>query len=162
MWYCCRGFIIGCCNVKLLRTAFRSVKSVHPFTIDAFVLLPEHLHCIWMLPPGDKEYPMRWNAIKNYFTRRCSKRYKSPPSLSQQRKRAQTIWQPRYWEHQIRDDRDFEKHCDYIHWNPVKHDLAPHPGNWSYSSFHRFVKLGIYPPDWSGYLGSVKDEGYGE
>ncbi len=93
-----RKFLCEPDNVELLRTAFRTVKSVHLFTIDAFVLLPEHLHCIWTLPPGDKDYAMRRNAVKNYFTRRCPNRYKSPPSLSQQRKRTQTICQPRYWQ----------------------------------------------------------------
>lgn len=75
-------------------------------------------HC-----PDDNDYPMRWNALK------------LPPSASQRRKRAQTIWQPRYWEHQIRDDRDFEKHCDYIHWNPMKHGLVSHPGAWPFRAF---------------------------
>ncbi len=157
-----RKFLCEPDNVELLRTAFRTVKSAHPFTIDAFVLLPEHLHCIWTLPPGDKDYPMRWNAIKNYFTRRCPVHCKLTTSPSQQRKRAQTVWQPRYWEHQIRDDRDFEKHCDYIHWNPVKHGLAPDPGNWPYSSFHRFVNLGLYAPDWAGCHWTVEEDDYGE
>jgi len=157
-----RKFLCEPDNVELLRTAFRTVKSIHPFTIDAFVLLPEHLHCIWTLPADDKNYSMRWNAIKNYFTRHCSDRYRLPASPSQKRKRAQTIWQPRYWEHQIRDDLDFEKHCDYVHWNPVKHGLVASPKDWPYSSFHRFVNLGIYPPNWGGYAGCVEDDGYGE
>jgi putative transposase len=157
-----RKFLCEPDNVELLRAAFRAVKSDHPFTIDAFVLLPEHLHCIWTLPQDDKDYPIRWNAIKNYFTRRCPGHYKSPPSTAQKRKRAQTVWQPRYWEHQIRDDRDFEKHCDYIHWNPVKHGLVFHPSHWPHSSFHRFVNLGIYLPDWTGYPVDVEDNGYGE
>jgi putative transposase len=157
-----RKFLCEPDNVELLRTAFRTVKSAHPFTIDAFVLLPEHLHCIWTLPPGDKNYPIRWNAIKNYFTRHCLAGYKSPQTLSQRRKRAQTVWQPRYWEHQIRDDLDFEKHCDYIHWNPVKHGLTSHPGDWPYSSFHNFVRRGIYPSDWTMITEAVKGDVYGE
>jgi len=157
-----RKFLCEPDNVELLRTAFRTVKLAHPFTIDAFVLLPEHLHCILTLPPGDKDYPMRWNAIKNYFTRRCLDLYKSSPTLSQKRKRAQTVWQPRYWEHQIRDEQDFEKHCDYIHWNPVKHALVTHPSHWPYSSFQRFVNLGIYPPNWTASSEGIEDDGYGE
>jgi putative transposase len=144
-----RKFLCEPDNVELLRQAFRTVKSAHTFTIDAFVL-PEHLRCIWTLLPDDHDYPMRWNAIKNYFTRRCPDALKLSLSPSQRRKRVQTIWQPRYWEHQIRDDRDFEKHCDYIHWNPVKHGLAANPGDWPYSSFHRFLRLGFYPPNWVG------------
>jgi REP element-mobilizing transposase RayT len=99
-------------NLQLLRTAFRLVKDRHPFTIDAFVLLPEHLHCIWTLPLGDKDYSMRWNAIKGHFTRHCAGNCKPAASASQQRKRAQAVWQPRFWEHQIRDEWDYEKHCD--------------------------------------------------
>jgi putative transposase len=131
-------------NLELLRTAFKLVKTRHPFTIDALVLLPEHLHCIWTLPPGDDDYSMRWNGIKGHFSRHCSGNYKIAPSASQQRKRAQTLWQPRFWEHQIRDERDYQKHCDYIHWNPVKHGLVGRVGDWPHSSIHRFVRLGLY------------------
>lgn len=157
-----RKFLCEPENVELLRAAFRTVKAEHPFTIDAFVLLPNHLHCIWTLPPGDWNYSMRWNVIKNFFTNHCSDMYKLPPSPSQQHKRAQTVWQPRYWEHQIRDERDFEKHCDYIHWNPVKHGLVSRVADWPYSSFHRFVRLGIYPPDWGGVTESSEDDDFGE
>jgi putative transposase len=142
--------------------AFRTVKSARPFTIDAFVLLPEHLHCILTLPPGDNDYPMRWNEIKNYFSRHCPDALKLPSAPSQRRKRAQTIWQPRYRAHQILDDRDFEKHCDYIHWNPAKHGLAYHPGVWTYSSFQRFVRLGLYQSNWAGLSGVEELDTYGE
>jgi putative transposase len=156
-----RKFLCEPENVEILRTAFRIVKAEHPFFIDALVLLPEHLHCLWTLPSGDKSYPKRWNAIKNYFTRHCAAEYKTPRSLSQRRKRAQTVWQPRYWEHLVRDERDFEKHCDYIHWNPVKHGLVTHPGDWPYSSFQRFVQRGLYPPNWTAVSGD-EDDHYGE
>ena len=149
-------------NREVLRTAFRMVKSHHPFTIDAFVLLPEHLHCIWTLPPGDADYSMRWNGIKGHLSRNCLDKYKSPPSAAQQRKRAQTVWQPRFWEHQIRDEWDYEKHCDYIHWNPVKHGLVSRVCDWPYSSFHRFVQLGIYPLDWAGTPESCVDFSNGD
>ncbi|MDD5034036.1 MAG: transposase [Methylococcaceae bacterium] len=149
-------------NVELLRAAFRTVKSRHPYTIDAFVLLPDHLHCIWTLPLDDEDYPMRWNGIKKHFTHYCPDHYKTPSSPTRKRKREQSIWQRRYWEHQIRDDRDFEKHCDYIHWNPVKHGLVSRVVDWPYSSFHRFVRLGIYPPDWAGVPENVDDGDYRE
>jgi putative transposase len=136
-------------NVELLRTAFKRMKTRHPFTIDAMVLLPEHLHCIWTLPPGDKAYSMRWNGIKGYFTRHCSDRLKTARTASQQLKRAQTIWQPRFWKHQIRDERDYENHCNYIHWNPVKHGWVARVRDWPHSSFHRYVRLGIYALDWA-------------
>jgi len=152
-------------NRELLRTAFRIMKSRHPFIIDAIVLLPEHLHCIWTLPPDDSDYSMRWNGIKGHFSGNCLDKYKTPPSAAQQRKRAQTIWQPRFWEHQIRDERDYEKHCDYIHWNPVKHGLVSRVSDWPHSSFHRFAQFGIYPLDWMSSPESsvdISDDSYGE
>jgi len=157
-----RKFLCEPGNVELLRTALRTVKSAYPFTIDAFVLLPDHLHCIWTLPPGDSDYPMRWNAVKKYFTDHCLDEYKLPRTASERRKRMQTIWQPRYWEHQIRNDRDFEQHCDYIHWNPVKHGWVPRVADWPYSSFHRFVRVGLYPPHWAGTAQAFDNIDYGE
>jgi putative transposase len=149
-------------NLELLRTAFKRVKSRHAFTIDALVLLPEHLHCIWTLPPGDNDYSMRWNGIKGHFSRHCSGNYKTTPTNSQRRKRAQTLWQPRFWEHQIRDEKDYEKHCDYIHWNPVKHGLVARVRDWPYSSFHCFVRCGLYAPDWAGDANEFADGLWGE
>jgi putative transposase len=149
-------------NVELLRTAFRTVKTEHPFTIDAFVLLPQHFHCLLTLPLGDKNYPMRWSAIKKYFTDHCPAELKTRRTAAQLKKRAQTVWQPRYWEHQIRDEQDFEKHCDYIHWNPVKHGLVARPGDWPYSSFHQFVRRGIYPREWAVMPGRFDNADYGE
>jgi len=111
-------------NLKLLRAAIEKIRNSHPFTIDAFVLLPDHLRCIWTLPPDDADYSIRWNRIKGYVSAHCAEQYRTARSASQQHKRAQTFWQPRFWEHQIRDGRDFEKHCDYIHWNPVKHGVS--------------------------------------
>jgi putative transposase len=149
-------------NVVLLRDAFRTVKSRHPFTIDAFVLLPDHLHCIWTLPPGDMDYPTRWMLIKRHFSLHCADIYKSPSNPSRRLKREQSLWQRRYWEHQIRDDGDFEKHCDYIHWNPVKHGLVSRVVEWPHSSFHRFLNLGIYSREWAGGLENRDKTGYGE
>ncbi|MFI3185612.1 MAG: transposase [Methylococcaceae bacterium] len=151
-------------NRELLRTAFHNTRMCHPFIIDAFVLLPDHLHCIWTLPVDGIDYSMRWNTIKGHFSRYCLDKYKTPSSLSQKHKRAQTIWQPRFCEHQIRDDTDYEKHCDYIHWNPVKHGLAVRPSDWPYSSFHRFVQLGIYPHNWAymSEVGTNLNDDYGE
>lgn len=149
-------------NRDLLRAAFTKIKSLHPFTIDALVLLPDHLHCIWTLPPGDWDYSMRWNGIKGHVSKHCSDIYKTRRSASQELKRAQTFWQPRFWEHQIRDEWDYEKHCDYIHWNPVKHGLVARVRDWPHSSFHRFVRLGIYSPDWAANPESFADDDFRE
>jgi len=111
---------------------------------------------------SDMDYSMSWNGIKGHFSRYCSDNYKTVRSVSQKHKRVQTVWQPRFWEHQIRDERDYEKHCDYIHWNPVKHGLVVRVRDWHHSSFHRFVRLGLYSPDWTGNPESFADEDYGE
>jgi putative transposase len=106
-------------NVDDLRAAITKVKAAHPFALLAMVVLPEHLHAIWRLPPGDADYPMRWALIKAGFSRRIDAgEYRRPTRLT---KRERGIWQQRYWEHQIRDDADLARHVDYIHFNPVKH-----------------------------------------
>jgi putative transposase len=134
-------------HIELLRESLREVKQRHPFTIDAFVLLPEHIHCIWTLPQDDHDFSTRWRLIKSYFSRYCEhRRQKLNASLI--RKKGQAIWQPRFWEHFIRDENDFISHVDYIHYNPVKHGLVQSPKDWEYSSFHRFAEKGIYERDW--------------
>jgi putative transposase len=135
-------------NPTRLKQSMESVKAGHPFTIDAIVLLPDHLHCIWTLPQGDNNYSTRWMLIKSTFTRICSESVREIPSPSRIHKREQGVWQRRYWEHQIRDEQDYIRHVEYIHYNPVKHGLAKSPMEWKYSSFHRFVKNGTYHADW--------------
>lgn len=135
-------------NVNLLKDVLKNIKKRHPFEIDAFVLLPDHLHCIWTLPDGDRDFSKRWRLIKSYFTRGCDKRYKLDRSHSRQGKKEQAIWQRRFWEHRIRDDGDMIRHVEYIHYNPVKHGLVKSPGEWAHSSFHRYVKEGIYCEEW--------------
>jgi putative transposase len=135
-------------TVELLRQSFRLVKRRHPFVIDAMVVLPDHLHCIWTLPQEDADFSMRWRLIKSDFSRHCPDLYKRKKSASRIKKREQAIWQRRFWEHQIRDERDFARHVDYIHYNPVSHGLVKAPKDWEYSSFHRYVRDGCYPIDW--------------
>ena len=120
-------------HVEALREAVRKVRAARPFVIDAWVVLPEHMHAMWTLPEGDCEYPGRWREIKKAFTRGVSQ---------------QGVWQKRYWEHTIRDDRDYAAHMDYIHLNPYKHGLVRNVKDWPYSSFHRLVEAGVYPADW--------------
>lgn len=135
-------------NVQALRAAFREVKQAHPFTMDAVVILPDHLHCIWTLPEGDDDFSMRWRQIKAAFSRQLPK----PERRSQSRlkKGERGIWQRRFWEHAIREEVDYQRHVDYIHYNPVKHGYVMAVADWPFSSFHRFVRLGVYPSDWAG------------
>ncbi|MFY7802833.1 MAG: REP-associated tyrosine transposase [Limnoraphis robusta] len=134
--------------VEYLREAFRTVQTNHPFTIDAIVVLPDHLHCIWTLPPEDANFSTRWRLIKTNFSRTCPQQYKRDPNQSRQRKQEQAIWQRRFWEHQIRDQQDLNQHIDYIHYNPVHHRLVHRVRYWPYSSFHRYVQRGDYDIDW--------------
>ncbi|MBU2964839.1 transposase [Amphritea sp. 2_MG-2023] len=134
-------------HISSLRKIFRNVKHHHPFKIDAIVVLPEHLHCIWTLPPGDMDFKTRWALIKAGFSREIPAT--EARSLSRMKRGERGIWQRRYWEHLIRDERDLRHHIDYIHWNPVKHGWVSRVCDWPYSSFHRYVKRGVYPENWA-------------
>ena len=123
-----------------------------PFVVDAWVLMLDHIHCIWTLPEGDGDYSTRWTEIKRYVTTACRDGLHDPRLLTRAaRQRGEsTIWQRRFWEHQIRDEADMERHVDYIHFNPVKHGQVRQVCDWPYSTFHRYVREGIYSSDWAG------------
>ena len=135
-----------------LRQGINQIRQTLPFTIDAWVLLPDHLHCIWSLPDVDADFSARWRIIKTVVTQQCGERLNNASLLSRRRgkKGQSTLWQQRFWEHLIRDERDFAAHVDYIHWNPVKHGHVQRAMDWPYTSFHRFVRDGILPPAWAG------------
>jgi putative transposase len=146
-------------NIDALRLAFRETQRNHPFTIDAIVVLPEHLHTVWTLPEGDADFSTRWRLIKTPFSRSLAAG--EPVSQSRAVKGERGIRQRRYWEHTIRDQKDFERHIDYVHINPVKHRLVKRVSDWPYSSFHRMVRSGIYPEDWAGDVSDFKGD-FGE
>ncbi|MCG7869975.1 MAG: transposase [Candidatus Thiodiazotropha taylori] len=135
-----------------LRDAISNVRINYPFEIDALCLLPDHLHTIWTLPDGDVNYSKRWRAIKGNFSRGYRKQTsrKIAPTISRQNRGEVTFWQRRFWEHLIRDERDYRRHFDYIHFNPVKHGYTESVSDWPWSTFHRYVQKGIYPIDWGG------------
>jgi putative transposase len=134
----------------LLRRSIRTCLDRWPFVIDAFVLLPDHVHSIWTLPPGDSDYSRRWSWIKRSFAKGWLARGGEGRRISPSRREDKRfgVWQRRFWEHVLRDEADFERHHDYIHFNPVKHGIVDHPRDWPYSSFHRAVRRGDYPEDW--------------
>jgi len=134
-------------SIDLLRLAFRKTQEAKPFKIEAIVVLPEHLHSIWTLPPNDSDYPGRWKSIKSIFTRELEK---SGVVVEKRKDGSALIWQRRYWEHTIRDVDDLYRHIDYIHFNQVKHGLVERVKDWPYSSFHRYVRQGLLSPDWAG------------
>ena len=146
-------------HIDLLRTAIGDTRQARPFQIDAMVVLPEHLHAVWTLPPGDVDYAQRWRSIKSHFSRALANAG-APVSLGENGE--YNVWQPRYWEHTIRDDRDLEHHVAYIHYNPVKHRHAASAIEWPHSSFHRFVRNGVLPSDWGGGNQEDLQHGYGE
>lgn len=135
-------------HIDVLRAAFRDVVKRHPFRLDAIVILPDHLHCVLTLPADDVDYPTRWRLIKSLFSRKLSA---TEPSSDNRRKRYErNIWQRRYWEHLIRDERDWRAHIDYVHINPQHHGYVTQVADWPFSTFHRYVQQGIYPVDWGG------------
>ena len=112
------------------------------------LFLPEHLHCIWTLPPDEADYSLRWGLIKSGFSRLVAGNEIRSESRIKRGERG--IWQRRFWEHMIRDEKDFERHVNYIHYNPVKHGWVKRVSDWPYSSFHAHARKGIYPLDWTG------------
>jgi putative transposase len=138
-------------HIASLRLAFRMTRSERPFAIDAIVVLPDHLHTIMTLPSHDADFSGRWRRIKSLFARQVARG--SPIKRNERGEYA--LWQRRFWEHTIRDEADFARHIDYIHYNPVKHGLTPRVVDWPHSSFHRYVRLGTLPKDWAGDAGAT-------
>ena len=134
-------------NVKLLRSAFKSVMEKRAFVIDAAVVLPDHLHFIWTLPEHDSDYSTRWRLIKTAFTKQYPDKF-IVQNVNRNNKKQQDIWQHRGWEHCLRDEWDFQQHVNYIHYNPVKHGLVKRAVDWQYSSIHRYIKSGMLDKHW--------------
>ena len=134
-------------EIERYRRAVQKVQDERPFTLEAEVILPDHIHTLWTLPEGDADYPTRVRLIKAAFTR-TNVRRGIDSSESRFAKGEQAVWQRRFWEHTIRDERDFQAHLDYIHINPVKHGLAAAAHDWPYSTFHEWLERGVYDASW--------------
>lgn len=143
----------------ILHTAWKTVEKRFPFTTDAICLLPDHIHCLWTLPEDDPNYSRRWSLIKKLFSQNYWNYVKSENEKHQVlpirnesfiRRRELNIWQRRFWAHYIEDQDDLNRHLDYIHYNPVKHELVKNVCDWPWSSFHRYVKMGFYDINWGG------------
>jgi len=146
-----RPILISPPALQALRSAMRETMDQRPFSIDAIVILPDHLHCIWSLPPGDADFAIRWRLIKSRFTRKflAGGGREAVRSKSRVAHGERGIWQRRYWEHTIRDETSFFALCDYIHYNPVKHGVATCPHKWPHSSFAQFVREHRYSNTWN-------------
>ena len=132
-------------HINLLIQAMRCARETRPFKTIALVVLPEHLHTMWQLPDDDDDFSVRWMRIKRLFTEsliktgeKVNKNYQGEP----------LVWQNRFWEHALRNEKDYENHVNYIHYNPVKHGLVSRARDWPYSTFHRYVRAKIYPINW--------------
>jgi len=149
-----------------LRAAIQTTRQSLPFQINAWVLLPDHLHCVWTLPDNDSDFSARWSMIKRLTSQTMMKHPDghpgAPPSASQQKRKESGFWQRRFWDHVIRDEKDYCRHIDYLHWNPVKHGLVGQVRQWPYSSFHRHVAGGLYPLDWGRGVDPEDEPDFGE
>ena len=135
--------------VALFKAGVNRIQSRHPFTVDATVILPDHIHTLWTLPDGDANFSTRWRLIKEAFTKAYIRDHPLPePSASRRAKGEQPIWQRRFWEHVIRDDADYAAHADYIHYNPVRHGLVSAARDWPHSSFADWVARGALGEGW--------------
>ena len=134
-------------KIELLKSCVAVERARRPFTIVAWVVLPEHMHWLWRLPMNDADFPTRWRRIKTDFSRALPVTERRSAVRMERGERG--IWQRRYWEHQIRDERSLQWHMDYIHYNQVKHGWAKRPADWPHSSFAHHVARGTYPADWA-------------
>ncbi len=143
-------------HIELLLNAIRKTKRKKAFHIDAWVVLPDHMHCIWTLRENDADYSGRWREIKKSFTKALpNTEYRSASRL---RNKERGIWQRRFWEHTIRNDLDYQHHMDYLHFNPVKHGYVETVEQWEYSSFHHLVEQGVYDKHWGNDISLVVGE----
>lgn len=133
-------------RIDALREAVRGMRADRPFHIDAWVVLPEHIHCVISLPPGDADFSNRLKSMKMRFVGAIPATEQR--SVVRAKRGERGIWQRRFWDHVIRDDRDYARHLDYVHYNPVKHRYVERVRDWPYSTFHHRVAAGLYPPDW--------------
>lgn len=145
-------------HIGAMRAAFRATRHERSFQIDAIVILPDHLHAIFTLPPADADFSGRWRRIKGHFSNHM---ITTGAPVTRRPNGDYSLWQRRFWEHTIRDDNDFARHVDYIHFNSVKHGLVSRVRDWPYSSFHRYVRQGLLADDWAGDLSEV-GRAYGE
>ena len=144
-------------HIATLREAVATTRQGHPFIIGAMVVLPDHLHAVWTLPPGDCDFSTRWRLIKTRFARALPRQERL--SAVRMARGERGIWQRRFWEHLIRDEPDYARHIEYCYINPLKHQLVARVIDWPHSSFHRDVRAGLFAPDWGGDVDTSGDFG---
>ena len=139
---------------QILKKSWIATRRRLPCKVDALCILPDHLHCLVTLPDNDSNYSKRVQMFKGLFSIHYKKSggCEGKKNDSRIKKGEASLWQRRFWEHMIRDEDDMQKHFDYIHYNPVKHGFVENPRDWSWSTFHKYVRLGYYPVDWCSFL----------
>ncbi|WNB77092.1 REP-associated tyrosine transposase [Methylomonas koyamae] len=130
-------------HIDLLRDSLRRFKRLYPFEIDAWVVLPDHMHMVLTLPLDADDFPVRLRLMKLLFAKGLP--HTERLSATRRKRQERGIWQRRFWEHAIRDNPDYSKHIDYCHWNPMKHGYVKQLIDWPYSTFHRYVRHGLLP-----------------
>jgi putative transposase len=135
-------------QIDALRDAMRRTQAHYPFHIDAMVVLPDHIHAMWTLPPGDADFSTRWRLIKSHFAKSIPKGERR--SAVREARGERGVWQRRFWEHLIRNETDYSRHVEYCYINPMKHRLVGSVRDWPHSSFQRDVRAGLFPADWAG------------
>lgn len=138
-----------------LRAAWMFACRRAPFRTLAYVILPDHLHCVWRLPDGDRDFSTRWKVLKARFSRLIDPALDADMKL---RRGERGVWQRRFWEHHIRDERDWAAHIAYIHDNPVKHGYVSRREDWRLSSWLRYARMATWPED----RALVEDTYFGE
>ncbi len=141
-----RGTSLLVDEIETLRHAFTTTMNERPFTLNAIVILPDHLHTVMTLPESDSDYATRWRIIKARFSRKMAKGHVRQSHIA---RKERGVWQRRYWEHHIRNDEDYRKHVEYCWLNPVKHGLVEKPVEWPHSSIHRDIRLGRVSGEWT-------------
>jgi putative transposase len=138
-------------NIDILRSGFNKASKKFKFEIYSAVILPDHFHVI-IGPENIAEYPQIITTIKQNFSQNVSREYIEPVrkffTSSMVKRNESGVWQRRYYEHTIRNEKDLYNHLDYIHFNPVKHGIAQNVKDWKFSSFYKFVEMGYYNEDW--------------
>jgi len=140
-------------HIDALRAATGFTQTRHP--LRSTPVLPDHIHAVWTLPPGDADFSLRWRLIKIAFAQAVPAT--EPRSHVRIARGERAIWQRRFWEHLIRDEEDFRRHVEYCYINPVKHGLVTRVRDWPHSSFHRDVQAELFPEDWAG---DVSEQGH--
>ena len=137
-------------HIEPLREAVKCTRADRPFRIDAWVVLRDHMHCVITLPPGDDDFSNRIKAMKIRFVQALPPTEWGVHRYEWRRVNERGTRQRRFWEHAIRNEGDYARHMDYVHFNPVKHGYVSMVAHWRHSTFHRWVKAGAYPRDWGG------------